>query len=90
VAGTLIAFTICGAFLADGRVAVDDPDADPVADVLPCGEPEWFWCKSTTVAAPAPAPIIARAAMAIFHPAPERLRWGVSYPVPDQGAGPGG
>jgi len=36
----LIAFTICGAFPADGRVAADDPDADPEADVLPCGEPE--------------------------------------------------
>ena len=40
VAGMLIAFTICGAFPADGRVAADDPDADPEADVLPCGEPE--------------------------------------------------
>jgi len=36
----LIALTICGAFLADGSVAADEPDADPVADLLPCGEPE--------------------------------------------------
>ena len=40
VAGMLIAFTICGAFAADGSVAPDDPDADPEADVPPCGEPE--------------------------------------------------
>ena len=32
VAGTLIASTICGAFLADGSVAAADPEADPVAD----------------------------------------------------------
>ena len=41
------------------------------------------------MAAPAPAPIIASTAMAIFHPAPERWRRGGSYPAPDQGAGPG-
>ena len=35
----LIALTICGAFSADGSVP-SDPDAEPVADVWPCGEPE--------------------------------------------------
>src|SRR5580700_8705217 len=70
-AGTLIALTICGAFWGDGSVAAVDPDADPVGP--PC-ELELFRCSSTTVAAPAPAPMITSATMAIFHHSPDRWR----------------
>ena len=33
--------------------------------------------------------MIASAAMAIFHPSPDRWRRGGAYPAPDQGGGPG-
>ena len=72
-AGVLIALTICGAFRADGSVATADPDVDPVGPL--CG-PELFRCSSTTVAAPAPAPMITSATMAIFHHSLDRWRGG--------------
>jgi hypothetical protein len=89
-AGLLIASMICS--VEAGSVADDDPDADPDAEpvpvVWPCGEPEWSWCRSTTVAAPAAAPMIASATTAAFQPSPDRPRRGGAYSAPDQAGEP--
>src|SRR6266849_9872207 len=73
---------------------VAGPLTDPEAVGPPCGEPEWFWWSSTTVAAPAPAPMIASTAMAAFQRRPDRCGrrgpWGgaCAYPAPGQDGAP--
>ena len=63
----------------------DDVDGGAEEELPFCGEPELPWCSRTTVAAPAPAPMMASAATAAFQPMPDRRRRDGAYSAPDHG-----